>query len=97
MSANGQQTMVILNGTTIDGTGDPPASGDAIVIESNRIKSVGPIPEDLNLEDRETVRVYRRFGAVGHAWAHRGSLPPFFRPASNARGQYRQGYHQPRI
>ena len=57
MSSNGQQTTVILNGTTIDGSGQPPAIGDAIVIEKNRIKSVGPVPEDLNLEDRETVRV----------------------------------------
>ena len=57
MSANGQQATVILNGTTIDGTGEPPTRGDAIVIESNRIRSVGPIPGDLNLEDREKVRV----------------------------------------
>ena len=57
MSANGQQSLVILNGTTIDGTGGPPVSGDAIVIESNRIRSVGPVPGDLNLEDPEQVRV----------------------------------------
>ena len=57
MSSNGQKTTVILNGTTIDGSGEPPAIGDAIVIENNRIRSVGPVPEDLNLEDRETVRV----------------------------------------
>ena len=57
MSTNGQQTTVILNGTTIDGTGASPTNGEAIVIESNRIKSVGPVPADLNLEDRETARV----------------------------------------
>ena len=57
MSANGQQATVILNGTTIDGTGEAPTTGEAIVIESNRITSVGPIPGDLNLEDREKVRI----------------------------------------
>jgi imidazolonepropionase-like amidohydrolase len=44
-------TLVIRNGTLIDGAGAPPARNDAIVIEGNRIKSVGPLPPGLRLED----------------------------------------------
>ena len=57
MSSNGQQTTVILNGTLIDGTGDAPTNNGAIVIENNRITSVGPVPASLNLEDSQAVRI----------------------------------------
>ena len=57
MSSNGTQTTVIRNGTLIDGTGSPPAENDAIVLEGNRIRSVGRVPVDLNLEDRARVQV----------------------------------------
>ena len=50
MSANGK-TLVIRNGTLIDGTGEPASQNDAVVIDGNRISSVGALPPDLNLED----------------------------------------------
>src|SRR5580700_890691 len=39
-----KKTLVIRNGTLIDGSGKPPARNDAIVVEGNRIKSVGALP-----------------------------------------------------
>ena len=44
-------TLVIRNGTLIDGAGGPPQKNDALVIEDNRIKSVGALPPDLQLAD----------------------------------------------
>lgn len=57
MSANGKRTLVIRNGNLIDGSGTPTARNDAIVIEGNRIKSVGTLPPDIQLEDRKNVEV----------------------------------------
>jgi imidazolonepropionase-like amidohydrolase len=51
MSAD-KKTLVIRNGTLIDGSGQTAVRNDAIVIEGNRIKSVGPLPSDVKLEDR---------------------------------------------
>jgi imidazolonepropionase-like amidohydrolase len=56
MSAN-KKTLVIRNGTLIDGSGLAAARNDAIVIEGNRIKSVGALPPDFHLEDRKNVEV----------------------------------------
>ncbi|ETX07376.1 amidohydrolase family protein [Candidatus Entotheonella palauensis] len=50
-------TLVILNGTLIDGSGNPPVPNEAIVVEGNRIRSVGRLPEDVRLEDQEHVEV----------------------------------------
>src|SRR5258706_16296690 len=55
MSATAKKTLVVRNGTLIDGSGKPAARNDAIVIEGNRIKSVGPLPPDVQLEDRRAV------------------------------------------
>src|ERR1051325_3338840 len=55
MSAN--KTLVIRNGTLIDGSGRPSVRNDAIVIEGNKIKSVGALPPDVQLEDRRNVEV----------------------------------------
>src|ERR1700731_3022496 len=52
-----KKTLVIRNGTLIDGSGKPSARNDAIVVEGNRIKSVGTLPGDIHLEDRKTVDV----------------------------------------
>lgn len=41
MSSNGSQITVITNGTLIDGSGNPPVANGAIVLEGNRIKSIG--------------------------------------------------------
>lgn len=51
------KTLVIRNGNLIDGSGAPTARNDTIVIASNRIKSVGPLPPDIQLEDRKNVAV----------------------------------------
>jgi imidazolonepropionase-like amidohydrolase len=50
-------TLVILNGTLIDGAGNPPTPNEAIVVQGNRIRSMGRLPEDVRLEDREHVNV----------------------------------------
>ena len=42
-----KKTLVIRNGTLIDGSGQPASRNDAIVIEGNRIKSVGALPPDV--------------------------------------------------
>jgi imidazolonepropionase-like amidohydrolase len=51
------KTLVIRNGTLIDGSGKPSSRNDAIVIEGNKVKSVGALPADIRLEDRKTVDV----------------------------------------
>lgn len=51
------KTLVVRNGTLIDGSGNPAARNDAIVIEGNRIKSIGALPPDIQLEDRKNVEV----------------------------------------
>jgi len=43
--------LVIRNGTLIDGSGAPPQKNDALVIEGNRIRSIGALPPDIQLED----------------------------------------------
>jgi len=50
-------TLVIRNGTLIDGTGAPAVRNDALVIEDNRIASVGTLPAPLSLADPHKVRV----------------------------------------
>ena len=54
MGGNGKQT-VILNGTLIDGSGADATPNNAIVIRGNRVRSVGQLPGDVNLEDKEHV------------------------------------------
>src|SRR6201987_852619 len=51
------KTLVIRNGTLIDGSGKAASRNDAIVIEGNRIKSVGALPPDVMPEDRRNVQV----------------------------------------
>src|SRR5207248_1374669 len=55
-SRNGK-TLVIQHGTLIDGSGRPATTNEAIVIEGNRIRSVGRLPEDIRLEDQDHVQV----------------------------------------
>jgi imidazolonepropionase-like amidohydrolase len=57
MSAISKKTIVISNGTLIDGRGNPPARNEAIVIQGNRIKSTGRLPGEVKLDDRENVEV----------------------------------------
>ena len=62
MSTHGKRTIVISNGTLIDGTGTSPARNEAIVIQGNRIKSTGRLPGDIKLEDRDNVEVINAAG-----------------------------------
>ena len=55
MSARDAKTTIIRNGTLIDGTGKPAVPNDAVVIQGNRIRSVGAVPPDIIVEDRENV------------------------------------------
>jgi imidazolonepropionase-like amidohydrolase len=57
MTTRDKKTLVVRNGHLIDGSGAPMARNDAIVIEGNRIKSVGALPPDVQLDDRKTVEV----------------------------------------
>ena len=57
MGANGGKHTVILNGTLIDGSGADATPNNAIVISGNRIRSVGQLPGDVNLEDKDNVTV----------------------------------------
>jgi imidazolonepropionase-like amidohydrolase len=50
-------TIVIRNGTLIDGSGAPPRPNEALVIEGNRIASVGPLPPELQAAERDRVQV----------------------------------------
>ena len=57
MGNSGKGTMVIRNGTLIDCAGNPATHNDAVVIEGNLIRSVGGLPPDVNLEDKDNVQV----------------------------------------
>src|SRR5262245_13301271 len=54
---SGDKTLVIQNGTLIDGSGRAPTRNEALVIEGSRIRSVGPLPPDVQLDDRARVEV----------------------------------------
>jgi imidazolonepropionase-like amidohydrolase len=52
MSADGKKkAIVILGGMLIDGDGNAPADNEALVIEGNRIRSIGPLPADVDTRD----------------------------------------------
>jgi imidazolonepropionase-like amidohydrolase len=55
-SRNGT-TLVIQHGTLIDGSGRPATLNDSIVIEGNRIRSVGRLPADVRIEDQDHVQI----------------------------------------
>ena len=57
MSSRNGKTLVIQHGTLIDGSGRPAAVNESIVIEGNRIRSVGRLPADDRLEDQDHVQV----------------------------------------
>ncbi len=59
MSSTGtDRTLVIRDGTLIDGSGRPPVANDALVIEGHRIKSVGRLAESLRSSgSRDDVQV----------------------------------------
>lgn len=49
---NSYATLVIRNGNLINGTGEATHPVDAIVIEGKKIRSVGGLPPDIQLQDR---------------------------------------------
>src|SRR5581483_7602906 len=55
--ASSARTLVIQNGTLIDGSGRAPVPNEALVIEGSRIRSVGPLPPDVEPRDGDAVRV----------------------------------------
>ena len=57
MSISESKTLVIRNGTLIDGSGAAAAANTAVVIQGNRISSVGELPGGVNLEDTDKVDV----------------------------------------
>jgi imidazolonepropionase-like amidohydrolase len=57
VGSQGKQTLVIQNGTLIDGAGNPPTLNQAMIIEGNRIKHIGPLPEDLLHGDRDDMAI----------------------------------------
>ncbi|HTV38846.1 MAG TPA: hypothetical protein VMF12_20635, partial [Xanthobacteraceae bacterium] len=57
MSGTSPKTIVIRNGTLIDGKGAPARRNEAIVIDGNRIKSIGALPADISLDDHRNVAV----------------------------------------
>lgn len=57
MGNNGSKTIVLVNGTLIDGSGQAATPNEALVIEGNRIRSSGRLPEDVSLEDQDHVQV----------------------------------------
>ncbi|HEY3640588.1 MAG TPA: amidohydrolase family protein [Xanthobacteraceae bacterium] len=57
MNPNQKKTLLIRNGTLIDGSGSAAGGNDVIVIEGSRIRSVGALPPDVHPEDRTNVDV----------------------------------------
>ena len=55
MPTTGSKTLVIRNGTLIDGSGAPAVVNTAVVVRGNRIASVGELPAGINLEDTGNV------------------------------------------
>ena len=53
----GPRTLVIRGGTLIDGSGRAAVPNEALVIEGQRIRSVGQLPDDVALEDAHPVQV----------------------------------------
>src|SRR5919108_5450854 len=56
MQCSSSQLLVIRHGTLIDGSAGPPIANDALVIDGNRIRSTGPLPPDIRL-DQDGVHV----------------------------------------
>lgn len=52
-----EKALVIQNGTLIDGSGRPPSPNEALVVEGRRIRSVGALPGEIDLQDRKRVQV----------------------------------------
>ena len=97
MTSHNAKTLVIRHGTLIDGAGHPAIANDAIVVEGNRIRSIGRLPEDIRVDDQDTVQV---IDATGH-WIMPGLIDghchlsfgfPQLGPVPSARGTTNPGF-----
>lgn len=91
------KTLVIRNGTLIDGSGAPASENTAVVVQGNRISSVGELPGGINLEDTADVEV---IDATGH-WIMPGLIDghchlsfgmPAIQGYASARGTINPGF-----
>ncbi len=57
MAAESKKTIVIQGGTLIDGAGNAPVDNEALLIAGNRIRSIGPLPADVNPADTDEFEV----------------------------------------
>ncbi len=62
--------LAIRGGTLIDGTGRPAAPNDFLLIEGNRIKSAGPLPLGVHLEDCQVIDATGKWILPGLIDAH---------------------------
>jgi len=97
MPGHNAQTLVIQHGTLIDGSGRPAVANEAIVIEGNRIRSVGRLPADVRVEDQDAVHVIDATGQWimpglidGHC--HLSFGMPQMGPVASARGTTNPGF-----
>src|SRR5262249_22947674 len=97
MSSHNTQTLVIQHGALIDGAGRPAVANEAIVIEGNRIRSIGRLPADIRVEDQDTVHVIDATGQWimpglidGHC--HLSFGMPQMGPVASARGTTNPGF-----
>ena len=77
MDTNSEQKTIIRNGTLINGTGQPAFENDALVIQGNRILSVGAVPPQINIEDRENVETIDATGKWTNAGPDRWPTATF--------------------
>src|SRR5215470_6431526 len=96
MQYSSKQLLVIQHGTLIDGSGSPPIANDALVIDGNRIRSIGPLPPDIRL-DRDEVHLIDATGQWimpglidGHC--HLSFGMPQMGPVASARGTTNPGF-----
>jgi len=98
MPKSESKTLVIRNGTLIDGSGAPATDNTVVVIQGNRISSVGELPGGINLEDTAKVDV---IDATGH-WIMPGLIDghchlsfgmPAIQGYASARGTINPGFN----
>lgn len=97
MPDHNTKTLVIRHGTLIDGAGRPAVANDTIVVEGNRIRSIGRLPEDVRSDAPDTVHVVDATGQWimpglidGHCHLSFGF--PQMSPGPSARGTTNPGF-----
>ena len=88
------RTLVVENGTLIDGSGRPPVQNEALVVEGNRIKSIGRLPGGIDLADEQHVTVIDAAGqwimpGLIDAHTHLSHGYPHFKGEGRGRGPTR--------